>query len=163
MSGRRRDWTGTEYCGREPSTLAESAETVQLHRLPQPLPARAPTTAVLNASTSCLVISPPPPASRPRSEPAPDYAVFASPDFDANDYANAVLAGEPYPPPPSAAAAAAAAASAKPSALEPAREDISVAIAKLNYGIDDVDKQIKNVVCTSPPPSPVASRPRSNP
>ncbi|ETW80568.1 hypothetical protein HETIRDRAFT_476235 [Heterobasidion irregulare TC 32-1] len=74
--------------------------------------------------------------------PAPDYPVFASPDFDANDYANAVLAGEPYPPPPSAAA------SAKPSALEPAREDISVAIAKLNYGIDDVDKQIKNVVTT---------------
>ena len=121
---------------------------------------RPPPSSTL-ASTSCLVISPPPPASRPRSEPAPDYAVFASPDFDANDYANAVLAGEPYPPPPSTTAAAAA--SAKPSALEPAREDISVAIAKLNYGIDDVDKQIKNVVCTSPPPSPVASRPRSNP
>jgi len=30
--------------------------------------------------------------------------------------------------------------------LEPAKEDISVAIAKLNYGIDDVSKQIKNVV-----------------
>jgi hypothetical protein len=30
--------------------------------------------------------------------------------------------------------------------LEPAKEDISVAISKLNYGIDDVSKQIKNVV-----------------
>ena len=30
--------------------------------------------------------------------------------------------------------------------MEPAKEDISVAIAKLNYGIDDVSKQIKNVV-----------------
>ena len=35
---------------------------------------------------------------------------------------------------------------AKPTGLEPAKEDISVAIAKLNYGIDDVSKQIKNVV-----------------
>lgn len=32
--------------------------------------------------------------------------------------------------------------------MEPAKEDISVAIAKLNYGIDDVSKQIKNVVTT---------------
>ncbi|KAH9991771.1 Golgi transport complex subunit 5-domain-containing protein [Russula vinacea] len=35
---------------------------------------------------------------------------------------------------------------AKPTGLEPAKEDISVAIAKLNYGIDDVSKQIKSVV-----------------
>ena len=27
-----------------------------------------------------------------------DYTVFAHPEFDANDYANALLAGEPYPP-----------------------------------------------------------------
>jgi hypothetical protein len=35
---------------------------------------------------------------------------------------------------------------AKPTGLEPAKEDISVAITKLNHGIDDVSKQIKNVV-----------------
>ncbi|KAI9456296.1 Golgi transport complex subunit 5-domain-containing protein [Russula earlei] len=52
-----------------------------------------------------------------------DYTIFESPEFDASEYANAVLA-----------------------ALEPAKEDISVAITKLNYGIDDVSKQIKNVV-----------------
>ncbi|THH21356.1 hypothetical protein EW146_g175 [Bondarzewia mesenterica] len=68
-----------------------------------------------------------------------DYSIFASPDFDANEYANAILAGEPYPP------QAGAVKAAKPSVLEPAKEDISVAIAKLNYGIDDVEKQIKNV------------------
>ena len=34
--------------------------------------------------------------------------------------------------------------------MEPAKEDISVAIAKLDYGIDDVSKQIKNVVSLRP-------------
>ncbi|TFY53434.1 hypothetical protein EVG20_g10116 [Dentipellis fragilis] len=72
-----------------------------------------------------------------------DFAVFASADFDANEYANAILAGEPYPP-----QAGAAAKSTKGPSLQPAREDISVAIAKLNFGIDDVSKKIKNVVTT---------------
>ncbi|KAA1471874.1 hypothetical protein DENSPDRAFT_800169 [Dentipellis sp. KUC8613] len=72
-----------------------------------------------------------------------DFAVFASADFDANEYANAILAGEPYPP-----QAGSAAKPTKGPSLQPAREDISVAIAKLNYGIDDVSKQIKNVVTT---------------
>ncbi|KAI0250167.1 Golgi transport complex subunit 5-domain-containing protein [Lactifluus subvellereus] len=69
-----------------------------------------------------------------------NYAIFASPDFDANEYANAVLAGESYPPQPGSSRLT------KPTGFEPAKEDISVAIAKLNYGIDDVSKQIKNVV-----------------
>ncbi|KAN0116391.1 Golgi transport complex subunit 5 domain containing protein [Russula decolorans] len=69
-----------------------------------------------------------------------DYTIFESPDFDANEYANAVLAGESYPPQPGSSR------SAKPTGLEPAKEDISVAIAKLDYGIEDVSKQIKNVV-----------------
>ena len=69
-----------------------------------------------------------------------DYAVFAHPEFEPNDYANALLAGEPYPP---------QAGKSKPSktTFEPANEDISVAIQKLNFSIDDVDKQLKNVVC----------------
>lgn len=77
-----------------------------------------------------------------------DYAVFASTDFDPNDYANAILAGEPYPLQPGA----------KPAPRSPfilakvttqdsiAKEDISVAISKLTFGIDDVSKQIKNLV-----------------
>lgn len=69
-----------------------------------------------------------------------DYTIFESPDFDANEYANAVLAGESYPPQPGSSRPA------KPTGLEPAKEDISVAIAKLDYGIEDVSKQIKNVV-----------------
>ncbi|KAH9032641.1 Golgi transport complex subunit 5-domain-containing protein [Lactarius hengduanensis] len=71
-----------------------------------------------------------------------DYAIFATPEFDPNEYANTVLAGEPYPPQPGSSRPA------KITGLEPAKEDISVAIAKLNYGIDDVSKQIKNVVTT---------------
>lgn len=68
-----------------------------------------------------------------------DYSVFASSDFDPNDYANAILAGEPYPElnPKTPAK----------SSFEPSpKEDISVAIAKLTFGVEDVSKQIKSVV-----------------
>ncbi|KAH9940460.1 uncharacterized protein BXZ73DRAFT_98890 [Epithele typhae] len=68
-----------------------------------------------------------------------DYAVFALPDFDPNDYANAVLAGEPYPP------QGAKTKPAKSSGLAPASEDVSVAISKLTYNLEDVEKQLKNV------------------
>lgn len=78
-----------------------------------------------------------------------DYSVFASTDFDPNEYANATLAGEPYPPQPQVGASAGG-TKAKPG-IEPAQEDISVAIAKLNFGVEDVSKQIKNVVSEWPP------------
>jgi conserved oligomeric Golgi complex subunit 5 len=68
--------------------------------------------------------------------------VFTTPDFDANEYANAILAGDPYPP-------ANQQSPSKPRAAKPTGEDIDVAISKLNFGIEDVGKQIKNVVCQS--------------
>lgn len=76
------------------------------------------------------------------------YDAFASPDFDANDYANAILAGEPFPPPVASAQPGkiAKAASLLSSLSEPAKGDISVAISKLTVGLDDVSKQIKSVV-----------------
>ena len=67
--------------------------------------------------------------------------MFALPEFDPNDYANAVLAGETYP------IQAGKSRPAKNTSFAPANEDISVAISKLNFSIDDVDKQLKNVVC----------------
>ncbi|KAF5385847.1 hypothetical protein D9615_002395 [Tricholomella constricta] len=73
-----------------------------------------------------------------------DFSVFSSPQFDANEYANAVLAGDPYPPADSKPAGKLA---VSPQDL-PAKEDISVAISKLTFSIDDVSKQIKNVVAT---------------
>ncbi|KAI0675086.1 Golgi transport complex subunit 5-domain-containing protein [Trametes maxima] len=71
-----------------------------------------------------------------------DYAVFAHPEFDPNDYANAILAGEPYPPQPGKSKPT------KSTGLAPASEDVSVAISKLTFSLDDVDKQLKNVVTT---------------
>ncbi|KAG9316298.1 hypothetical protein JVU11DRAFT_2329 [Chiua virens] len=71
-----------------------------------------------------------------------DYAVFAIVNFDANAYANAVLAGEAYPPSSSSQAKQKSSLSVP----EPAKEDISVAISKLDIGIDDVSKQIKTLV-----------------
>ncbi|TBU41671.1 Golgi transport complex subunit 5-domain-containing protein [Dichomitus squalens] len=71
-----------------------------------------------------------------------DYAVFVLPEFDPNDYANAILAGEPYPP------QAGKTKPVKNPGLAPASEDVSVAISKLTFNLDDVEKQLKNVVTT---------------
>ncbi|KAJ7594725.1 Golgi transport complex subunit 5-domain-containing protein [Mycena floridula] len=65
-----------------------------------------------------------------------DYAIFASPNFDPNDYANAVLAGEQYPQP----------TESKSLSKRTAAPEASAAISKLSFGIDDVAKQLKNVV-----------------
>ncbi|KAH9941012.1 Golgi transport complex subunit 5-domain-containing protein [Amylocystis lapponica] len=73
-----------------------------------------------------------------------DYAVFAHPDFDPNEYANAILAGEPYPPQTGSTKNK----PAKAPSFEPANGDVSVAISKLTFSIEDVDKQLKNVVTT---------------
>ncbi|KAG6920111.1 hypothetical protein DXG01_010179 [Tephrocybe rancida] len=72
-----------------------------------------------------------------------DFSVFSSPQFDANEYANAILAGESYPLDTKHAGKL----SVQPQDL-PAKEDISVSISKLTFSIDDVSKQIKNVVST---------------
>ncbi|THH05820.1 hypothetical protein EW145_g4520 [Phellinidium pouzarii] len=84
------------------------------------------------------------------------YSAFASPTFDANEYANAILAGEPFP-----SSIASSDAFQLPGGKlsrqtpvlsligEPAKEDISVAIQKLSVGIDDVSKQLKNVVTSN--------------
>ncbi|KAJ7755714.1 Golgi transport complex subunit 5-domain-containing protein [Mycena maculata] len=71
-----------------------------------------------------------------------DYSVFASSDFDPNEYANAILAGEPYPSSAELNPKTPAKSTFEPSA----KEDISVAISKLSFGVEDVSKQIKSVV-----------------
>ncbi|PBK95675.1 hypothetical protein ARMGADRAFT_1164211 [Armillaria gallica] len=73
-----------------------------------------------------------------------DYSVFASPEFDPNDYANAVLAGEPYVL-PSDTRTKPVLPSTKV-AETPGKEEISIAISKLTFGVDDVSKQIKALV-----------------
>ncbi|PFH52012.1 hypothetical protein AMATHDRAFT_2501 [Amanita thiersii Skay4041] len=73
----------------------------------------------------------------------PEFSTFTALDFNPSDYANAILSGEPYPTP----------ADTKPDHVlskfnldPPAREDLSEAISKLTYNIDDVTKQIKYLV-----------------
>lgn len=86
-----------------------------------------------------------------------DYSVFTGIDFDPNDYANAILAGDPYPPQPDPRVASKPALILTKSAVQDsiAKEDISVAISKLTFGIDDVSKQIKNLVCSADVLSPL--------
>jgi hypothetical protein len=72
-----------------------------------------------------------------------DYDVFSRSDFDPNDYANAVLAGEPYPSQPSRPPSQKV---TKSTATDLPKEDISLVLTKLNLGIDDVAKQLKTVV-----------------
>ncbi|KAF9008002.1 Golgi transport complex subunit 5-domain-containing protein [Cyathus striatus] len=70
-----------------------------------------------------------------------DYSVFALPAFNPNEYANAILAGDPYPTP-----------DPRPRPSQPKsadsipKEDISVAISKISFAVDDVAKQIKALV-----------------
>lgn len=73
-----------------------------------------------------------------------DYSLFASSDFDPNEYANAILATDHHPE---------AKLGNKPSTLlktsvhdSIAKEDISMAISRLTFGIEDVSKQIRNLV-----------------
>jgi hypothetical protein len=64
-----------------------------------------------------------------------DYSVFAAPDFNPNEYANAILASD--------SGSKASKSSVQDSVT---KEDISVAISRLTFGIEDVSKQIKNLV-----------------
>jgi hypothetical protein len=70
-----------------------------------------------------------------------EYSVFASPNFDANEYANAVLAGEPYPVTKTGAGRSA-------TGSRFVKEDVSVAIGRLDSGIEDISKRLKTVVCS---------------
>ena len=75
------------------------------------------------------------------SQSSLDYNTFADPLFDANEYANAILAGEKYRPSQSKRTSKSVSTT-----NEGAKEDISVALAKLSFGIEDVSKQLKTVV-----------------
>jgi len=79
-----------------------------------------------------------------------DYLTFANPSFDANEYANAVLAGEQYPntkpPPTSTRTTFQTTPKTAVTSSSTGREDLSVALAQLNFGIDDVSKQLRGVV-----------------
>ncbi|KAJ3915686.1 Golgi transport complex subunit 5-domain-containing protein [Lentinula edodes] len=76
-----------------------------------------------------------------------DYSLFASSAFDANEYANATLSGDPYLPSSDSKTSSTGKQASKLSAPEAsAKDDISLAISKLSLGIEDVSKQIKSLV-----------------
>lgn len=76
-----------------------------------------------------------------------DYSLFASSAFDANEYANATLSGDPYLPSSNSKSSSTGKQASKLSAPEAsAKDDISLAISKLSLGIEDVSKQIKSLV-----------------
>jgi hypothetical protein len=81
-----------------------------------------------------------------------DYAVFLSPNFDANEYSNAVLSGRPYHPDGHAA-------SSDGQVPDLVAGDVNAALAKLNVGIEDVNRQLraevrlKHDAVELPPPS----------
>ncbi|KZO99399.1 hypothetical protein CALVIDRAFT_553311 [Calocera viscosa TUFC12733] len=78
-----------------------------------------------------------------------DYDIFAHPSFDSNEYANAILARESYnPSAPKAKGGSSVVRAGGSLSSEAGKEDISLAIAKLNFAIDDVAKQLQNVVIT---------------
>jgi hypothetical protein len=66
-----------------------------------------------------------------------DYSIFAAPGFNPNEYANAILAYD------SGSGGKGLIGSTQDSVT---KEDISVAISKLTFGIEDVSKQIRNLV-----------------
>ncbi|KAG1896776.1 uncharacterized protein F5891DRAFT_958196 [Suillus fuscotomentosus] len=68
-----------------------------------------------------------------------DYSSFVIDDFDINDYANTILAGELYPQHQTQFT--------KPGMGAASKDDISVTISKLDSSIENVGKQIKSLVC----------------
>src|ERR1700761_7024684 len=80
--------------------------------------------------------------------PLADYSIFADPSFNPHQYAHRVLAGE------SSSLSldgrnTGLTITASPSHYQDsslAKEDISLAITKLNLGLEDVSKQMKSVV-----------------
>ena len=73
-----------------------------------------------------------------------DYSIFSAPDFNPNEYASSILSSE--------SGSEFKSSSKSPAHLKGfgqdsvAKEDISVAISKLTFGIEDVSKQIRHLV-----------------
>ncbi|GAA5944607.1 hypothetical protein JCM3775_005849 [Rhodotorula graminis] len=90
-----------------------------------------------------------PPSAPP--EPHVQYATFLHPNFEADAFAHAVLNGEDYPPPaegeaPPTGAPAGGTGFMKGLVGENGQGDVSAALARLNFGIEDLNRQLKGEV-----------------
>jgi hypothetical protein len=77
----------------------------------------------------------------------PDPKPFLSDHFDVNAYANAVLSGKIYDPEAPSQAEGSGSGTVKiVKGREAERGDVGVELAKLNYGIEDITKQLRSEV-----------------
>ncbi|GAA6033903.1 hypothetical protein JCM8097_000395 [Rhodosporidiobolus ruineniae] len=97
------------------------------------------------------------PAPPPPEDPYQKYATFLHPTFEADAFAHAVLNGQDYPPPAPPAdtdeGTDAPAAPAPPAqgfmkglVGENGAGDVSAALARLNFGVEDLNRQLKSEV-----------------
>jgi hypothetical protein len=81
---------------------------------------------------------------------SPEHKPFLSDKFDVHDYANAVLHGRTYQPDGEVGLLSSAGGLAPPVPASPARPkesgDLGVEVARLNYGIEDVTRQLRQEV-----------------
>ena len=73
-----------------------------------------------------------------------DYSIFAAPDFNPNEYASSILSSEPGSDSKSNSKSSAHLKGFGQDSVT--KDDISVAISKLSFGIEDVSKQIRHLV-----------------
>jgi len=78
-----------------------------------------------------------------------DYSIFAAPDFNPNEYASSILSSEPGSDSKSNSKSSAHLKGFGQDSVT--KDDISVAISKLSFGIEDVSKQIRHLVLYSSP------------
>ncbi|BGP41947.1 hypothetical protein JCM10449v2_005944 [Rhodotorula kratochvilovae] len=89
------------------------------------------------------------PALTPSAPPDPrgQYATFLHPNFEADAFAHAVLNGEDYPAPEEGEAASGAPTSGtgfmKGLVGENGQGDVSAALARLNFSVEDLNRQLK--------------------
>ncbi|GEM10348.1 componentof oligomeric golgi complex 5 [Rhodotorula toruloides] len=87
-----------------------------------------------------------PPAAKPAEDPYTQYSTFLHPTFEADAFAHAVLNGEEYPAPSeegSNGVPAGGSGFMKGLVGENGTGDVSAALARLNFGVEDLNRQLK--------------------
>ncbi|GAA5886213.1 hypothetical protein JCM16303_004462 [Sporobolomyces ruberrimus] len=92
--------------------------------------------------------------SPPSSDPTLQYSTFLHPSFEADAFAHAVLKGEDYPPSdpsdPSTSSSSGGVGFMKGLVVGdssgPGTGDVSAALARLNFGVEDLNRQLKNEI-----------------
>ncbi|BGP09947.1 hypothetical protein JCM10049v2_005825 [Rhodotorula toruloides] len=86
-----------------------------------------------------------PPAAKPAEDPYTQYSTFLHPNFEADAFAHAVLNGEEYPAPSEGSNGVPPGGGGFMKGLvgEIGTGDVSAALARLNFGVEDLNRQLK--------------------